>query len=427
VILVYISFFSTESYLETCLPIFNYEAYKKRIYYNSKYDIKDRTYYIFELINLNTFDEEISLDIKSLVSHKLTSIFKQNVYLINNQRFAVESKDDYLDIIKEEFINSPLKLKNEKIDFTIRPLIGYFRVPGDFIYPSDITNASKDINYIKRYDYENISHISSQNILRLKSALEIESILRGYLEGKTFDLTYRPVYSVETCKYNGLTTNIISNDSNYCIPLKDMYEISTLGGFLAEVENKMIVSVAKFIEFHDLNSLGIEHIFVYINSTTLSDKNRYETLTSLFKRNTRKNINHLTFLIKEVPGFSNPSNINENILGLKNLGIKVYLDGYGSGYSTLQYIFSFPFDGIKISSLATNLAVEEKKRFFILKYLLSVALEAKKEIFLSGYDNKETKKIVNQFKLNYLTGDSLSSYLNEKEGIEFFNKKNGIK
>ena len=407
-LLIYIFIYSEESYLKSGLAVFNYESFKKRVYYKLNYDVKATYFYVFSLDNLISGEEENYILAKELIlsvlGKKLSSLFKNNVYSLSTNRYIVECSSDSSLLIKENFINNKLKFKVKSKTYYIKPLIGYFQVPQDFSYAGDIINASKDKNFIKKYNYDEIVHISNKDLLKIKVFIKKKSLIWSYVTKGKFDLEVRAVYNSITNIYDAsfMSLKLILDDNN--LSMNEIYKISTESGMLLEVENTVIRSVSEYLNKNLVKDYQKDKIFIRLNSTNFNIKDRYMEIVNIFRKINVNNMKHLIVLFKEVEGYNDTAIINENIRGLQRFGVLVYLDDYAKGYSTLDYIFRFPFDGIKIAGSLLEKASFEKKSLLILRYILSVSSAAKKDIFFQGYDNENFKELVLGYSAKYFSG-----------------------
>ncbi len=93
---------------------------------------------------------------------------------------------------------------------------------------------------------------------------------------------------------------------------------------------------------------------------------------------------------------------------LRDAGVKIWLDDFGEGYSSFQYLSHFPVDGIKISESFVKNCVREEKSRVILKTLKSLALDLGMEIVVEGIENQEQLDLLQNMGFALVQGYYLS-------------------
>lgn len=83
---------------------------------------------------------------------------------------------------------------------------------------------------------------------------------------------------------------------------------------------------------------------------------------------------------------------DEQIKGLQKLGVKVALDDFGSGYSSLLYLRKFGFDKLKIDRSFINEIGSSKGGSLILASIIRLGLDLKMTITAEGIETEEQHK-----------------------------------
>ncbi|MEE9586570.1 MAG: EAL domain-containing protein, partial [Hyphomicrobiaceae bacterium] len=89
---------------------------------------------------------------------------------------------------------------------------------------------------------------------------------------------------------------------------------------------------------------------------------------------------------------------------LKGLGVSIAMDDFGNGYSSLSYLWRFPFDKIKIdrsfvSALGKDKAVED-----ILRTILSLGLQSKMCVVAEGVETEHQAAFLSEISCHQLQG-----------------------
>ncbi|MFK5984719.1 MAG: EAL domain-containing protein [Pseudomonadota bacterium] len=111
-------------------------------------------------------------------------------------------------------------------------------------------------------------------------------------------------------------------------------------------------------------------------------------------------------IILEITETSLITNINhatESINKLKDLGFKIALDDFGSGYSSISYLSSMPVDIVKFDiSLIRQL--DDKKQLSIISHLAAMIKETGNLLVAEGIETEETDTKIKQLGFNYGQG-----------------------
>ncbi|MEX5618056.1 GGDEF domain-containing phosphodiesterase, partial [Pseudomonas syringae] len=84
-----------------------------------------------------------------------------------------------------------------------------------------------------------------------------------------------------------------------------------------------------------------------------------------------------------------PELANSVLEKIRNNGVRVALDDFGIGYSSLDYIAKYPFDEIKIDKTFTLAAVSNKRSEVIVKSIVALSSALNLETTAEGVENNE--------------------------------------
>jgi predicted signal transduction protein with EAL and GGDEF domain len=76
------------------------------------------------------------------------------------------------------------------------------------------------------------------------------------------------------------------------------------------------------------------------------------------------------------------------LASLKNLGVRVALDDFGIGYSSLKYLLDLPFDVLKIDQSFVQSMIESKDAFTIVKAIIQLAKNLGIEVTAEGIETE---------------------------------------
>ncbi len=109
---------------------------------------------------------------------------------------------------------------------------------------------------------------------------------------------------------------------------------------------------------------------------------------------------------------------NELFRRMKNLGIRLLMDDFGMGYSSLEYLTYIPVDVIKLDkSLVDNYLVEGKDRF--IHDVIRLVHDLNKEMTIEGVEEQWQYLRLKEFKADTIQGYYFSKPLPADDAIRF--------
>lgn len=103
---------------------------------------------------------------------------------------------------------------------------------------------------------------------------------------------------------------------------------------------------------------------------------------------------------------------------LKQIGVRVSLDDFGTGFSSLYYLKEFPIDIIKIDQCFVQKCTMDEKDATIVKTIIAMAHQLKLEVIAEGVETKEQLIFLQQNLCNIGQGYLFSKPLSPNEFIQ---------
>lgn len=235
--------------------------------------------------------------------------------------------------------------------------------------------------------------------------MEIENDLRLAISNKELFLVYQPVVELENntvigcealIRWQHPTKGFMPPDQ--FIPIaEETGVIVELGEFVAEQAVKALQSFAEHSP--------TENLFVNINVSAIQILSRTFDgfIRDLLARSEIKP-SLLNVEITESILIEDYKAATNFVRELKAMGINIYLDDFGTGFSSLSYLHQFPFDVIKLDKSFIDAMDNSDKNLAIVESIASMASNLQMKIVAEGIETKEQLNQLNQFEYHYGQG-----------------------
>ena len=290
----------------------------------------------------------------------LPGIFQENMALViaNNVRSALKK---------------PFHLKGS--DHYVGASIGIA------VYPNDAEDAESLIKYAdaamynaKRKGRDQICFFDPTSNQRNLEQIQIKSDLHNAIENSEFELYYQPKVSLSDHSIIGLEALIRWNSANGGqISPAEFIPIAEKSGLIVPIGGWVFAEVCEQINhWSDLDLLKQRRVSVNLSPRQLLDS----TLLKQIKNQLEGDGSIENYLSVEITETALIENIEASLPVLKairQLGIEVELDDFGSGYSSLNYLRRLPVDALKVDKSFISELEESSADQAIMEGILTMA------------------------------------------------------
>ena len=344
----------------------------------------------------------------------------ENVYLVIEEPERVDSfqvtqgcLDTIGEIVKEV---SNLNITNEVKALIIR-------------CPQDLKDDERIISLCHRFP--SMAPVNQQ-ILLAKDIIEskdyeihdhINEILNKAIRGDTLQMFYQPIYNVKSGKFTSAEAlaRIIDDQYGVISPLIFIKEAEA-NGKIIPLGKTIIESVFRFISEHDLDELGISYIEVNLSVAQCLQGDLPDMIAQL---QSKYNVSpsRVNFEITESLFSSMGNEMGNNLNRLREMGYSLSLDDYGTGYSNIQRVLTYPMNLIKIDKCMVD-DIQTKEGNVVIESTISMMHGISKGLVAEGVETRETLDILTNLGCEYIQGFYFSKPLPTDEFVAFIEEHN---
>jgi diguanylate cyclase (GGDEF)-like protein len=262
-------------------------------------------------------------------------------------------------------------------------------------------------------------HVLFQSQLRLTAInrLTLDTDLRHALEQKEFILYYQPIINLETRRIVGFEALIRWNHPTRGLISPDEFiPIAESSGFIDFITHLTIQEACRQLsQWQTLFPLDTP-LFVGVNLSPISL--RHPELLHWVKDSLRAfslSPNSLTLEIVENALIQDADNARQIFTDMRRFGIKVSLDDFGIGYSSLGYINQYPIDNLKIDRSFVKHITESKEVDAIVRAIITLAKELDFEVIAEGIETQAQLDFLQKLGCQYGQGFFFSKGLDPLE------------
>jgi EAL domain-containing protein (putative c-di-GMP-specific phosphodiesterase class I) len=129
--------------------------------------------------------------------------------------------------------------------------------------------------------------------------------------------------------------------------------------------------------------------------------------------------------ITETSYIDNPDETMDVLQAMKDLGVDLWLDDFGTGHSSINHLQCFPLDGIKIpGAFVRDLATDHRSRA-IAKALIALAHELGLEVIAEEIETEEQLAFLRDHGCDYIQGFLWSRPMRQETLVALLNDRRG--
>lgn len=373
--------------------------------------------------NYSKFLRYFSAILRSVVScHK----GEFDIYYYDRSLFAVcaesAGKDD-MEILAES-INGTMQKTMEYMGFELFPEISVCVLS----IPQDIENWEY-FEYFSRNFHKIIGKTSRPALVRdfagttdFKIKNGIDRILRDAFQYEKFEVFFMPIWEKREKRFVAAEALVRLKDSVYGYIEPSLFlPAAENNGLVHEIGNIVFEKVCRFVSSDEFKTLGLRYIEVRLSKAQCAQIDLVDRVIDCL------NVygvspGQIRFEITENSGDFNPALAEQNINSLYKIGIAFALNDYGTGYSSIKRVTSFPLRAVKLDK-SFIAGIETPGMLSVIRNTVQMMKHLDMEVCVEGVDDESAALLVESLGCDLEQGLFYSQPLPEKQFSDFILNK----
>ena len=246
--------------------------------------------------------------------------------------------------------------------------------------------------------------------------------LGAALENEEFKVYYQPVYDVKTGQIASAEALVRwqRGDGNMVSP-GVFVPVLEENGRISQMDLLVERSVINFLEKRHAQNQPIVPISMNMSQMDFYDKDMMASVL-LDVSNTTLPLDFTRFEVTETAYSTVAENNRNALLDMKRIGVKFYLDDFGSGYSSFSTIRDFDFDVIKLDMGFVQKIGTSIKADGVIWSIIAMAHTIGTKVVAEGAETQEQVDFLTDCGCDYIQGYYYSKPLPEHEFAELLNQ-----
>ena len=364
----------------------------------------------FKMIN-DTFGYDYGDNLLRLVANLIDSVCGQNDIFgrLSNDYFGImtEYKND-LDLIKmlnqiKNKINTTLGQYQSKMEVILSAGI-YVIPPEEKDLNTAINKANMARGTIKGQHHKYYAFYNENIRNRLSDEKKIEGDIIEALKENQFEIYYHAKYGVKSEKMAGMEALIRwRHPERGFISPDEFIPVAEKCGSIISIGRWVLRTVCRDMQNWQKEGLPLLPVSVNLSRVELYQSNLIETVIHTI-RSYDIPFDKIELELTESAALSDLEYISNIMRGFKQYGIKISMDDFGTGFSSLSCLRSIPIDILKLDrSFMLDIETDEKSRS-ILKAIITLAKSLGLTVVAEGVETKEQRDFLREVGCDLIQG-----------------------
>ncbi len=264
----------------------------------------------------------------------------------------------------------------------------------------------------KRYVFDDIK--TRNDTCRV---IEITNCLKEMTEEDKYEeleLLYQPQFHLATGKSVGAEALLRWNSPKFGLLMPNLFiSIAEERGLIVKLGEWILMKACKQAKYWIDSGASFQKMAVNISKQQLSTS--FSGLVRDTLKRTGLEPHYLELEITETLAMTDSERTKLVLNELRGLGVRIALDDFGSGYSSLSYLSSIPIDCIKIDAALIKDLPGNQKNSIITESIIELAHSLDYGVIAEGVETREQLSFLKEKKCDYFQGFLFSKPLPKKD------------
>lgn len=363
------------------------------------------------------------------IGERLLSLSDSNksVYRIGGDEFTVfvrqyeniEEIEAYAEAILHS-LNIPFKISDSILNITVSIGIALYPLHG---HDADTLLKCTDLAIYKAKSVARGGYtFYSQDIsMQIQERVMLENELRGALEYKEFSLYYQPQIDIETGEIDSMEALLRWDNRKLgsVSPLR-FISIAEDSNLINHIGEWVLLNACRFLK--KLHEQGYNKISVSVN-ISIVQLLQHNFIEKIMKIISQIDIDpkFIELEITESVLIESYDEIKDKLIQLKSIGIKIALDDFGKGYSSLSYLTHIPINTLKIDKNFIDTITSEDDDSSLTSMIIMIGRRLGLSVVAEGVETKTQLMYLKKHNCHKIQGYYFCKPLPQEEILDLLN------
>jgi len=245
--------------------------------------------------------------------------------------------------------------------------------------------------------------------------LILETHLRKAFERNEFSVHYQPQVDCITNRVVGLEALVRWNNPELgWISPADFIPIAEETGLVISLDRWVIATVCRQLEIWKNDRIPVVRVSFNLSANHFFKSNLEETVNLIRQQNEASWI-ELELEITEGVLMERTEEVINSLKILNDTGVRISIDDFGTGFSSLNYLTRFPFHTLKIDRSFVSKITENVESASIVTAIIALSRSLHKEVVAEGVETIEQLNYLKNSGCTVIQGYLFSRPLPEQE------------
>ena len=298
----------------------------------------------------------------------------------------------------DKLLAKPMTVQGQIVH--VRTHIGVTYAPRDGLTSDDLfRHATLAMRAAKRVGHSHIVAFESTMEADLHERRFLERELKRALDEDTLEVHYQPIVSAEGSQIIGVEALLRwSHPTRGDIPPMVFVPVAEQTGIMSRL--------GEYVLYRALNDAKRwPNLYVAINLSPIQLKDRaLFALVSAMLEETGIEGSRVVLEITEGMLIDDPEESRKRLEEIRELGVRVALDDFGAGYSSLSYLQRLPFDKLKIDGSFVAPLGKSENSGFIIQAIVALGRALNLSVLVEGVETEEQRVFLRLAGCNEMQG-----------------------
>lgn len=228
--------------------------------------------------------------------------------------------------------------------------------------------------------------------------LDLETQLRKALEANEFRIHYQPIVTLASGQIEGFEALSRWQRADGLVPPADFISVASETGLILPMNRDLLRHACA--QIRQWQSLFPSNVPLGVSVNVTAPEFAQPDLAAQIRQILQEgevDPGRITFEITETIAMADPERSLRTLLELNDLGVRLSLDDFGTGFSSLCRLRQFPFHSLKIDRSFVSRMVEDSETREIVRIILMLAHNLGMKVVAEGIEQPEQMGMLLEF------------------------------